>query len=209
MNPVRFKMFAYIDLLFNSIKVEKENNRLLIKSIQKETYALLPVGNNLFRKEDRVNPSHVLYKEENKPMISDGLITYEKVSPFYLGLLWLSLILGIVGIIIVLFRGFYLLFRKKLFKKNPVVTLPFLSILGLLIPIPFLVNQPFLNLGEFTFANILLAIVTGVLPIAMIFGSIKLWKNKRLSIDNIGTLFILQLTVILIYWSLIPFRLWS
>ena len=208
MNPVRFEMFAYLDLLFNSIKVEQENNKLILQSIQNETYSLLPVGNNLFRKEDRVNPSHVLYKNDTTPMISDGLVTYEKVSLFYLGLMWLSLILGLVGIIIILFRGFYLLFQKQLFNHNQTITLPFLSIIGLLIPFPFLLNQSFLNLGDFTFANILLAIATGFSPLAMIFGIRKIWKNKTLTIDTIGTLFILQWTLVLIYWGIFPFRLW-
>ena len=208
MNPVRFEMFAYLDLLFNSIKVEQENNKLILQSIQNETYSLLPVGNNLFRKEDRVNPSHVLYKNGSVPIISDGLVTYEKVNTTYLALMWLSLILGLTGIIFILFRGFYLLFQKKLFKNNQIITFPFLSILGLFIPIPFLLNQSFLNLGDFTFANILLAIVTGFLPLAMIFGSRKIWQNKKLTIDTIGTLFILQLAVILIYWGVFPFILW-
>lgn len=208
MNPVRFEMFAYLDLLFNSIKVEQENNKLILQSIQNETYSLLPVGSNLFRKEDRVKPSHVLYKNDTTPMISDGLVTYEKVSLFYLGLMWLSLILGLVGIIIILFRGFYLLFQKQLFNHNQTITLPFLSIIGLLIPFPFLLNQSFLNLGDFTFANILLAIATGFSPLAMIFGIRKIWKNKTLTMDTIGTLFILQWTLVLIYWGIFPFRLW-
>lgn len=208
MNPVRFEMFAYLDLLFNSIKVEQENNKLILQSIQNETYSLLPVGSNLFRKEDRVKPSHVLYKNDTTPMISDGLVTYEKVSLFYLGLMWLSLILGLVGIIIILFRGFYLLFQKQLFNHNQTITLPFLSIIGLLIPFPFLLNQSFLNLGDFTFANILLAIATGFSTLAMIFGIRKIWKNKTLTIDTIGTLFILQWTLVLIYWGIFPFRLW-
>lgn len=208
MNPVRFEMFAYLDLLFNSIKVEQENNKLILQSIQNETYSLLPVGSNLFRKEDRVKPSHVLFKNDTTPMISDGLVTYEKVSLFYLGLMWLSLILGLVGIIIILFRGFYLLFQKQLFNHNQTITLPFLSIIGLLIPFPFLLNQSFLNLGDFTFANILLAIATGFSPLAMIFGIRKIWKNKTLTMDTIGTLFILQWTLVLIYWGIFPFRLW-
>ncbi|MDF1698675.1 MAG: serine hydrolase [Saprospiraceae bacterium] len=208
MNPVRFKMFAYLDLLFNSIQLKQESNEFLVKSIQQETYPLLPVGDNLFRKKDRVKPSHVFYKNDNTPMFSDGLVTYEKVSSFYLGLLWLSLILGLVGIIYILFRGFYLLFRKQLFKQNQIITLPFLSILGLLIPFPFLLNQSFLNLGDFTFANVLLAISTGFLPLAMLLGIRKIWRNKTFKIDVIGVLFILQWTVILIYWSVIPFRLW-
>jgi hypothetical protein len=209
MNPVRFKLFAYLDLLFNSIKVEKKNNSLLVKSIQMETYTLLPVGSNLYRKEDRVNSSHVLYKNGSVPIISDGLATYEKVNTTYLALMWLSLILGLIGIIVIFLRGFYLLFKKKLFKNYQIIRLPFLSIVGLLIPFPFLLNQSFLNLGDFTFANILLAIATGALPLAMIFGSIKIWRSKTLTIDALGTLFILQWTVILIYWGVIPFRLWS
>lgn len=209
MNPVRFKLFAYLDLLFNSIKVEKKNNSLLVKSIQMETYTLVPVGSNLFRKEDRVNSSHVLYKNGSIPIISDGLVTYEKVNTTYLALMWLSLILGLIGIIVIFLRGSYLLFQKKLFKNYQIITFPFLSIVGLLIPIPFLLNQSFLNLGDFTFANVLLAIVTSTLPISMIFGSIKIWRNKTLTIDALGTLFILQWTVILIFWGVIPFRLWS
>src|SRR6056297_1764895 len=208
MNPIRFKMFAYLDLLFNSIKVKLENNKLVIKSIQNEDYDLLPVGDNLFRKRDRVKASHVFYKNDNTPMISDGLVTYEKVSSFYLGLMWLSLILGLVGIMIILFRGFYLLIQKQLFKRYQVITLPFLSIIGLLIPLPFLLNQSFLNLGDFTFANVLLAIVTGFLPLAMIFGSRKIFKNKTLTIETAGTLFVLQWTLVLIYWGVLPFRLW-
>ncbi|WP_435264040.1 serine hydrolase domain-containing protein [Tenacibaculum sp. nBUS_03] len=209
MNPVRFEMFAYVDLLFNSIKLNQENNKLIVKSIQNETYTLLPVGGNLFRKEDRVNPSHVLFKNENIPALSDGLVTYEKINPLYLYLMWLSLILGLCGLVIVLIRGCYLFFQKKLFNSNQVATLPFLSVLGLLIPIPFLLNQSFLNLGDLTFANVLLAIVTGFLPLAMIISVIKIWRNKTLTIDAIGILFIFQWTIILFYWNLIPFRLWS
>jgi len=209
MNPIRFKMFAYLDLLFNSIKVEQDNNTLIIKSLQKEAYALLPVGANLFRKEDRVNASHVLYTNNNQPMISDGLASYEKVSLLYLGVLWLSLILGLAGILIILLRGCFLLIRKKLFKQNQIIRLPFLSIIGLLIPIPFLMDQSFLNLGDLTFANVLLATATGCLPLAMIFGITKIKRNKTLLIDAIGTLFVLQWMIVLIYWSVIPFRLWS
>ena len=122
--------------------------------------------------------------------------------------MWLSLILGLLGIMIILFRGFYLLFQKQLFKHNQILTLPFLSIIGLLIPLPFLLNQSFLNLGDFTLANVLLAIVTGFLPLAMIFGSRKILQNKTLTIDTVGTLFILQWTLVLIYWGVFPFRLW-
>jgi len=114
-----------------------------------------------------------------------------------------------VGIFIILFRGFNLLLRKKLFNQNWIILFPFFSIMGLLIPIPFLLNQSFLNLGDFTFVNILLAVVIGVLPLTMIFGILKMRKSKTSSIDAIGTLFILQWMAVLFYWSIILLSLWS
>lgn len=209
LNPIRFEKFAYLDLLFNSIKVNKIENKLIIKSIQNDSYFLLPVGENLFRKQDRVRASHVLYKKYNTQLISDGLVTYEKVSGLYLGLMWLNLILGLLGIVIIIIRGFYFLIQKKLFANKQMLTVPFVSIILLFIPIPFLLNQSFLNIGELTFANLMLAVVTGILPIAMIFGLMRIRRNKPLLIDALGVLFVLQWALVLIFWNIIPFRLWS
>ncbi|SNR83792.1 serine hydrolase domain-containing protein [Lutibacter flavus] len=209
LNPIRFEKFAYLDLLFNSIKVIKMDNKLIVKSIQSDSYSLLPVGENLFRKEDRLRDSHVLYQKNNTQLISDGLATYEKVNVFYLGLMWLSLTLGLMGIITIVIRGFYLLVKKKLFAGNQALFVPFVSIILLFLPFPFLINQSFLNLGDLTFANILLAVVTGIFPIAMIFGLMKIRKNKPSLIDVLGVLFALQWAIVLLFWNLIPFRLWS
>ena len=70
-------------------------------------------------------------------------------------------------------------------------------------------NQSFLNLGDLTFANILLAMATGVLPMAMIIGLSMVKKCKTSLIDVLGVLFTLQWVIVLIYWNLIPFRLWK
>ena len=208
-NPVRFEKFAYLDLLFNSIQVEQKSNILEVKSLQSNTYTLFPISDYLFRKEDRIKPSHVLYENNNIQTISDGLLTYEKVSPIYLGLLLLNLIFGLLGILIILVRGFYLLIIKNLFKQNQIILLPFLSILGLFLPIPFLLNQSFLNLGELTFANLLLALSTGLLPLGLTLGITRNWKNNKSKIDVVGILLTFQWIIVLIYWELIPFKLWS
>lgn len=209
LNPVRFEKFAYLDLLFNSIQVSKIDNELTVKSIQNNSYALLPVSENLFRKQDRVRVSHVLYEQNNKQLISDGLVTYEKVSTLYLVLMWLNLILGLLGVIIILIRGFYFLLKKQLFSGKQALTVPFISMMLLFLPLPFLMNQSFLSLGDVTFANILLALVTGVLPIAIIFGFIKAVRNKTYVIDTLSILFTLQWIIVLICWNIIPFRLWA
>jgi len=209
LNPIRFEKFAYLDLLFNSIKINKIDNKLVVKSIQNNNYSLLPVGEHLFRKQDRVRASHALYQNDNTQIISDGLTTYKKVSVLYLGAMWLSLIFGLLGIIIILIRGFYFFVKKKLFTGNQILSVPFVSIIFLFVPFPFLLNQSFLNLGDLTFANILLAIVTGIFPLAMIFGLTRIRRNKSSLIDVLGILFALQWAIILMFWNLIPFRLWS
>ncbi|WP_083253226.1 serine hydrolase domain-containing protein [Flavivirga aquatica] len=209
LNPVRFEVSAYFDLLFNSIKVDAVDNKLKIASLQKKSYYLLPVGENLFKVKNKVKASHVLYEDNKNQIISNGLVTYEKVSILYLSMLWFSFTLGLVGIILVISRGFYLLIQNKLFKKNQILTVPFSAIACLLIPIPFLLTQSILNLGDMTMGNVLLTIVTGIIPLAMIFGLIKARKNKPLKIDVIAILFILQWSIILAYWNLIPFKLWA
>jgi len=209
LKPIRFEKFAYLDLLFNSIKVNKMDNTLVIKSIQNDSYFLIPVGKTLFKKQDRVRASHVLYQKNNTQLISDGLVTYEKVSGLYLGLMWLSLILGLSGIVIIITRGFYLLIQKKLYTDKQILAFPFTSIILLFLPIPFLLNQSFLNLGDLTFANLLLAIVTGILPIAMVLGLMRIRRNKPFLIDALGVLFVLQWAIVLISWNVIPFRLWA
>jgi hypothetical protein len=189
--------------------VSKIDNKLIIESIQNDSYFLYPVGKNLFRKVDRVRASHVLYEKDKSQLISDGLVTYEKTSLLYLGLFWLSLTLGLLGILIILIRGFYFFAKKKLFNGNQILTVPFVSIISLFIPIPFLLNQSFLSLGDLSFANILLAMVSGIFPVALIFGLIRTTRNKALLIDVLGVLFALQWAIVLMSWNLIPFRLWS
>ena len=208
-NPVQFSKFGYLDLLFNSIRVQMESNRIRIESLQNEAYYLQPITVNLFRKEDRVNASHVLYKNGENSIISDGLSTYEKINPSYLGLLWVSFVLGLLGIFLILTRGAYLILKKQFLNPNQAVKFPFLSIVALVIPVPFLLSQPFLKLGELTLANILLAVFTGLLPLGMAVGLIKSFKVGTSRIDRIGMLATFQWLVVLLLWELLPFRIWS
>ncbi|MEP1097123.1 MAG: serine hydrolase domain-containing protein [Cyclobacteriaceae bacterium] len=212
LNPVRFRMFAYLDLMFNFVIVTAKDFALNVSSIQNERYQLLPMGGYFFRKEDRKRVSHVLYEKEGAMVISDGLATYQKISSAYLGAMWLNLGLGLIGFLLLLGRGLTLLFRKKLFRERQLLKYPFLSILGLLVPIPFLFNQPFLSLGDFTIANSLMALTTLTLAVSLLYSTIRIlirkWRGSNLWIDVIGIVFLFQWIVVLAYWGLIPFVLW-
>ena len=212
LNPVRFELFAYVDLLFNHIKIsfEKDANKLKISSVQNDSYDLFPLEGNLFRKGDRVSASHVIYRHANKTLITDGLATYEKISPYYLGLIWLSLGLGVLAMLTILGRGIYKFFQKKLFRENLELAIPFLSIIFLFIPIPFFFFQSFIELGDLTVANLLLTIVTGILPFALIFGIIMSFKrtSNLKMLDLFAIVLLFQWTIILMYWGLMPFKFW-
>lgn len=77
---------------------------------------------------------------------------------------------------------------------------------------PFFLGQSFLRLGDLTMASALLALVTGALPLAMIFG---LWRRLDRGMAGRGAVLealvaaaVLQWTVMLCVWGLLPLRLW-
>jgi hypothetical protein len=90
---------------------------------------------------------------------------------------------------------------------------PWLATLALLLPLPFLYRQSFLQLGDLTWGSGLLTAVTCVLPAALLFG---LWRYLRLrpagavvGLDAVAMLALLQWTLVLGVWGLWPLRLWA
>lgn len=212
LNPVRFEMFAYLDYMFGFVKVEWDNKTLSVNPPQSSSILLYPMGNYFFRAEDRVEPSHVLYSIDGKELISDGLKTYVKTSGLELLIMWISLLSGMLGLILILVKGMILLVRGRLFSKNLSLTFSFLSIISLVIPIPFFINQSFLELGDLTTASFLLALVTGLLPFTMLFG--LWWQFHKVgflslkSIDTWAIIALLQWTIVLWFWNMLPLQLW-
>jgi CubicO group peptidase (beta-lactamase class C family) len=207
------ELSSYFDVLTGFVRVAQKEDRLIFKPFQKEEILLTPVGGHSFRAGDRVAASHVLYRDEqNKLLISDGFVTYEKSNVFYLLFLWISLIVGCLGILFILLAGIIRFIRKrKAFIKEPLFV-PFLSVCCLFIPIPFFLNQSFMALGDLTTASFLTAIVTGFLPLAMLFGCWKYFKNgfseRKKKYELLAVISTLQWLIILSSWGMIPFRLW-
>jgi hypothetical protein len=87
-----------------------------------------------------------------------------------------------------------------------------LSIVLLFIPIPFFFLQSFISIGDLTIASLLLAISTFLLPFGLIATGWIYLKNGMpkpyQKTDFVAVLFSFQWLVVLVYWGLIPFRLW-
>lgn len=213
LNPIRFNLFAYLDMVFNSIKVSVEGSQggLRIASLQNDDYQLFPVEKNFFRKQDRTRTSHVIYQKDDRYIVTDGLATYEETSAAYLLALWVSLSLGIIGMLLVIVRGTIGVVKSRNVLNDQVVSIPFLSILMLFVPVPFFFMQSFMEIGDPTLGNVLLTIVTGALPLAVAFGIYKGFSvdYRLVSLDLCALALFLQWLIILAYWGLIPFRLWA
>lgn len=211
--PSRTESFAYLDRVLNFATVRWDGRQLHLNPFQGATRFLLPVGGWLFRAEDRTWASHILLvSDDARRVISDGFRSYEKISLWRMVPLWVSLIAGLAGLAYLILFGIVRVLRRRLTSADPLLV-PFLAAVALLLPIPLFFGQSFLQLGDLTPASALLAFVTGMLPLAMIFG---LWRSfdqaatvRSMPWNRLAMLGVLQWCVVLAFWGLIPLRLWS
>lgn len=193
---------AWVDAVFNPVHVRRHANGLELRTLQADPVRLAPAGGNLLRLADRVAPSHVLQLgPDGSRTISDGLRHHDRVSWSYMIALWTSAALGVLGLVYVLVAGGWALGQRR--SGTPMV-IPFGATVLLLLPLPFLFGQSFLALGDLTTGAVLLAIVTGLLPLGLLAGLIR----ARRWPDRIALLAGLQWTLVLAAWGMLPFRLW-
>ncbi|MBA3341595.1 MAG: beta-lactamase family protein [Gemmatimonadaceae bacterium] len=212
LSPNRTESFAYLDLALNFAIVRWEGARLHMKRFQAAATSLTPTGGMLFRSQDKITTSHVLLtSSDGRRLISDGLRTFEQVSRWRIVPLWANLAAGVSGLVYLVLAGVARVVRRRLKPSDPVFV-PFVSAVALVLPLPFFLGQSFLRLGDLTLASALLALVTGVLPLAMALG---LWRRVKRGMAGAGDVLdaaavvaVLQWAVVLAYWGLLPLRLW-
>ena len=210
--PSSTASMAWVDAVFNFVRVKWDGDSLFLIPFQGEPKELEPVGGFLFRASDRSAPSHVLLQTDGNHVLSDGLHSYERVSMLRMLVLWGSLALGVIGLLYVLLVGLWRAAKRRLTRGDHLFA-PLLSMLALLLPLPLFHFQSFLRLGDVTFASVLAAIATGALPLAIAFGLARCWRSRGTGtldkLDWIGLLAALQLLLVLAWWGLLPLRLWQ
>lgn len=212
--PNGMETFAWLDTVLNFVRVRWDGNHLSIKPFQSEKRTLIPVGGLLFRATDRRIASHVLLEStDGVRVLSDGLHSYEQASLTKMVLLWASLAAGVLGLGYIFLSGLGRTLAGRM-RRSSILFVPFLAMIALAIPVPFFFQQSFLQLGDVTAASMLLALVTGMLPLAMVFGLIVAVRRRRVSgvidtLDILATLAALQLMIVLATWGVLPARLWT
>lgn len=210
--PSPMASMAWLDAVFGFVRVKWDGDSLFLIPFQGEPKELEPVGGFLFRASDRSAPSHVLLQADGRHVLSDGLHSYERASMLRMLVLWGSLALGVIGLLYVLLVGLWRAAGRKLGRRDHLFA-PLLSLLALLLPLPFFWWQSFMRLGDVTVASVLAAIATGALPLAIAFGLARCWRTRGTGtvekLDWIPLLAALQLLLVLAWWGLLPLRMWQ
>jgi len=213
-SPNRFRAFEYLDNVFGAVKISADGNSLLMESLQNSPRQLRPIGGRTYSANDRATQSHTFLRGEGDSyLLSDGFKTYEKVPTAYLASLWLSICLGVAGLAWLFLAGTVSMirFRTKMLRLPEAPA--FISIVLLFVPVPFFMTQSFMALGDATAASVLLAAVTLLLPVGMLFTIVRATNALNESRVNLAhglaAAFALQWCVVLIAAGMLPLRLWA
>ncbi len=208
--PNRFARFAWLDTVLNFARLHKVEGKVRFTPFQASTVALEHVDGALFRAAGRVSASHVLISARTgERILSTGTQSYQKVSLASLIPKWASLLFGMLGLAYIVAAGFVKVATRTLSADQP-LSLPFAGVTALLLPVSLFCTQSYLALGDTTIASATLAMVTALLPVTMLAGlvrGIRHWPTSRF--DIVAMLGVLQLTVVLAAWGLVPLRLWA
>jgi hypothetical protein len=213
--PNRFEQFAYLDELMGVTRVRWDGEELHIEPLAGSARALTPMGGKLFRAPDRREATHVLLRtSEGAPTISDGLRTLERVNVASVWGLWLSAVVGVVALAYLLIVGALrsvTALRRGEWRNEP-LRWPALCLMLLVVAPGLYLTQSFLAIGDQTPANVAMAVLSGVLPAALLLGAVQRVRagvgtlRARLDLGAIAGL--LQWYVMLAAWGLAPLVLW-
>jgi hypothetical protein len=128
--------------------------------------------------------------------------------------LWSSAVVGAVALVYLLVVGSIrsaIALRRRVWRDEP-LRWPALT-LALLVFAPALYfTQSFLAIGDPTPANVLVAVLTGLLPIALLVGAAQCVRagvgTLSVRLDLVAIAGLLQWYVVLATWGLAPLVLW-
>jgi CubicO group peptidase (beta-lactamase class C family) len=213
--PNRFAQFAYLDEVTGVTRVRWDGQRLHLLPFQGASRALIPVGGASFRAADRVEATHVLLRsDDDHPIITDGVRTYERVRPIRVSIMWVSAAAGIVAVLYLLIVGGVRsarALRVGTWHSEP-LRWPTLCLMLLLVAPLLYLTQSFLAIGDRTPANVVIALLTGIFPFTLVIAGVnRIRTGLRASFARRDLLVLaaaLQWCAVLGVWGLLPLVLW-
>ena len=213
LSPNRFQTFEYLDRVFGSINISANGDSLELASMQQDPRQLRPLGGYIFSANDRATSSHLfLQGAEGEYLISDGFKTFEKVSATCLAAHWLSILAGLGGLAWLFLAGMVSLIQYRSRFLQLSIAPAFIASILLFLPLPFLMTQSFMALGDLTPGSAVLAAVTLLLPLGMLLTILrtrKTWQKSWVNLlHGLAAVLVLQWCVVVIAAGLLPLKLW-
>jgi CubicO group peptidase (beta-lactamase class C family) len=213
--PSRFEQFAYIDELTGATRVKWDGRTLRLIPLQGQDRVLTPVGEAFFRGDARNEATHVLtVSPTGGRIVTDGMRTFEQVDPARLYAYWASAAAGILSMLYVLIVGglrSVRALRARRWRSEP-LKWPTLCIAALVIAPVLYLTQSFLAIGDPTVANVTMALLTGLLPLALLLAAKHRLRTAAASraawVDLLAVGGALQWWAVLAFWGLVPLMLW-
>lgn len=206
--PGKVPMFDYLDRLFSTISVSTDGGRLALRPLPGALEVQSPLGQRLFMAPGRVSATDVLLRDaQQAPVWSNGFGTYRKVDLLQFTALWLSFLAGMGGCIAVLVIGTWRMLRAP----RHTLAGPLAPAWAVLLALPvagLLLGRSWQSMGDLTPATGLLALLTGALPAAVLFGLWRARASLAARRDRWLLAAVLQWCCVLGLFGMLPLRLW-
>jgi CubicO group peptidase (beta-lactamase class C family) len=213
--PHRFAQFAYLDEIMGVTRVRWDGRALHLLPMQGTARTLTPVGGKFFRAADRREATHALLRStDDRPIITDGLRTFERVPPLPVYVLWTSAAAGLAALLYLLIVGGVRSVRSLrlgAWRSEPLLW-PTLCLTLLLVAPALYLTQSFLAIGDPTPASVAIALLTGTLPLTLLAAGAQRVRAgltaRTARLDLLALAGALQWCAVLASWGMLPFALW-
>lgn len=210
--PAAMPRLGWLDTVSGLVRLKADGDLLWMRPIVGAERRLTPVGGLLFRTEGRTLPSHaLLLGDDGRQVITDGLRSHARVAAWRVVLPGVALLAGALAMLWIVAAGTARLLRRRLRPADPLFA-PWLGVMALPLPLPWLLDQSMLQLGDRTPGSLITAAVTAALPMCLLLGLVQAFRSRHrrgVLVDMLVVSLALQATALLIAWDLLPLRLWT
>ncbi len=209
--PAAMPHLAPLAVFTDTLRVRVDGDTLTLGELGSDERTLVAMGGRLFRAENRQRPSHVLlHAADGTRILSDGLRNYRQIDATAVLLPRVALAIAASGWLATVVIGLLRLFRRRLGKGDPTLP-PLLATACVLLSLLALSQQSLLQLGDRTFASMLLAVATALLPMALLVGTVQALSRRRDGHRLVAAALLATLPglLLLLVWGMLPLRLWT
>ena len=116
----RISNLAWTDIVFNFVRVDREDGVVRLAPFQGKPSVLTPTGGRLFTQDGRLGNTHVMLTgDDGQRIVSDGIRNYAKADMVRFAGLWASLAIGLLGLAHIVTIGCWRLLRGRLRTRDP------------------------------------------------------------------------------------------